>query len=815
MDKRYDHATSEQEAQQLWGQKEVYHFDPNSKKEVYSIDTPPPTVSGALHIGHIFSYTHTDIIARYKRMKGFNVFYPMGFDDNGLPTERFVEKTHKTKAHLHKRSDFIGLCLKESETIEKVFEDLWKKMGLSIDWRATYSTISDDVRNTSQYSFLELHKKKHVYQKEEPAPYCPTCRTSVAQAELDSATFKSTFNDITFTTEDGTPLTIATTRPELLGACVSVFFHPDDERYAHLSGKHAITPIYGKKVPIIADDMVEKDKGSGLVMCCTFGDQTDIAWQKKHDLPMINLINRDGTWSEASGDLCGMRVHEARKAILQKLEECGALLKQEKISHAVSVHERCKTETEFLTLKQWFIKILDHKADFLEIADKINWYPSFMKARYRDWVSNLSWDWCISRQKFYGIAFPVWHCNNCDEVLLARKEDLPIDPQETPYPGEKCTKCSSTDIRPETDVMDTWNTSSLTPQVNVKWPKSPSDRPKMPMSLRPQAHDIIRTWAFYTIVKSFYHNGDMPWSDIVISGHVLDGKEKVSKSKGGAKLTPEKLLETYPADVIRYWSASGKLGTDTAFSENQLKIGGKLLTKLWNAYRFCGDHLSGYERPETAPKLDNLSSWLLHKLSETTRRYTSAFDQYDYAKALESVEHLFWHVFCDNYLELVKDQFFKPENYDQETIDGTRFALHEICFGLLQLFAPFIPHITEKLYGLFFAKKGACASLHATTLDTKRLGSFDAPESLKAMELVLEIIGQIRKLKSDNAMSLKTELSSLHVYSAEPARLNIIEGEKRMICGISNAQDIEFLEGEIEKPEIWKTDAGLQASITI
>lgn len=796
MEKQYDSKATEQEIQNLWEREKIYHYKPDADRQVYSIDTPPPTVSGSLHIGHVFSYTQTDVVARYKRLRGFNVFYPMGFDDNGLPTERFVEKKHGIKAHNMKRSEFLTLCLKETEEVEKLFEGLWRSIGLSVDWTKLYSTISNKARKASQYSFIELYNKGYVYRKAEPSLYCTTCRTSVAQAELDSAEVSSTFNDIYFTAQDGQKLQIATTRPELLPACVAVFYHPDDERYKNLAGQQATTPIFNKQVPILADELVDPAKGTGLVMCCTFGDQTDITWFKKHKLPFVQTIGNDGKWTELAGPLAGLSVHEARKKILELLEQDGSLIGKKQISHHVSVHERCKQEIEYLVLWQWFIDVLNHKEKFLELADKIVWKPEFMKIRYQEWVQNLNWDWCVSRQRFFGIPFPVWHCNNCKQILFADRAQLPIDPQETKYPSQQCSSCSSTDIVPDTDVMDTWNTSSLTPQINTNWPDESPDGLTMPMSMRPQAHDIIRTWAFDTIVKSFFHTGDIPWHDIVISGHVLAGKDKISKSKENSKTSPEALLATFPADVIRYWTASARLGVDTAFSDNQLKIGQRLVTKLWNAFRFCSEHIADYQKPAQTPKLDQLNEWLLTSLSKTVQEFIKNFDAYEYHAALETAEKFFWNDFCDNYLELVKDQFFNPDKYDAATIDGTRFVLYEVGFGILQLFAPFTPFVTDAIYQRLYKTTEQASSLHSTVLDEKRF-SYIYEQSLQAIKLVLDVVASVRKLKTGKQLSLKTELSKLIIY-VDQAQQELLVGQELLIKGVTKTVQIDYCVDQLE-----------------
>ncbi len=788
MEKRYDHLTSEKAIQALWEQEKIYHYTPKAGQETFSIDTPPPTVSGALHIGHIFSYTHADIIARYKRMRGLAVFYPMGFDDNGLATERFVEKTHKTRAHHMTRSAFIDLCLRETTQVEAQFESLWRSMGLSIDWAHIYSTISPKARKTAQYSFIDLYNKDLILRKEEPSLFCTTCRTAVAQAELDSLEVASTFNDIVFTTESGEELIIATTRPELLAGCVAIFYHPEDPKYKHLAGQNARSPIYNKLVPILADDTVDPLKGTGLVMCCTFGDQHDILWFKKHNLPLIQVVGFDGTWTALTGELMGMTVHHARKKILELLAQAGALRAQKAITHHVQVHERCKQEIEYLVLKQWFINLLDHKDTFLRRADEIRWFPAFMKSRYVDWVSNLSWDWCISRQRFFGIPFPVWHCKDCAHVLLAKLEDLPIDPQETPYPYGNCTQCGSSNITPDTDVMDTWNTSSLTPQINNNWPGQPII--PAPMSMRPQAHDIIRTWAFYTIVKAQYHQDMIPWRDIVISGHVLAGKEKISKSKDNNKLAPEALLAQYSADTIRYWAASGALGTDTAFSENQLKIGSKLITKLWNAFLFMQPHITNYQKTDAIPQ-DALNQWLLHEFSSVVKRYITHFEAYDYHHALATIETFFYQTFCDNYLELVKDRFFNPEKYSEADRVATQYTLYEVGLGILQLLAPFMPYVTETIYQEIARGHEGVSSLHTLVINLARY-DYHFTESVQTLTTVLSIVAHVRKLKSEHALSLKTPLGRLTIAAADQAQVDALSSQITVLSGITHAQEIVF-----------------------
>lgn len=805
-------AHAEHAAQQLWEKEKTYDFQNGLSKEtaegehrpVYSIDTPPPTISGALHIGHVFSYTQTDFIARYKRMTGYAVFYPIGFDNNGLATERFVEKTHNVSPFQIGRTAFIELCLKQTAETEKEFENLFKRLGLSFDWSKTYSTISKPVRKISQQSFIELYKNGHIYRKEEPALYCPACRTSVAQAELEDAEKPSVFYEIEFTTNDGTPLRIATTRPELLSSCVALFYNPKDTRYQKLVGTQVRVPLFDLTVPILADQSVVPEKGTGLVMCCTFGDKTDIEWFKKYQLPYRQSIGRDGRMTERAGILKGLKVAQARERIVQELEKAGILRGQKAISHAVNIHERCKQEIEYLALPQWFIALLPHKEQLLTQGDKIDWHPTFMKSRYVDWVENLSWDWCLSRQRFYGIPFPVWYCTRCSEIVLASEQTLPVDPQETPPPVTLCPRCASTEFIPDTDIMDTWNTSSLTPYIcrdllSKTHPELLSNF--LPMSMRPQAHDIIRTWAFYTIAKALMHDNKIPWEKIVISGHVLTGQgQKISKSQANSPLIPDNLLKTYPADAVRYWTASAKLGQDVAFSEAQLKIGQRLLVKLINAFKFIHEHIREHQLDYRATRTDITeiaNQWLLHTMSTTFAQYQKSFDEYEFAPALEAAERFFRSDFCDNYLELIKDQLFNPGNYSAREVEDTRHTLGYVGLNLLQFFAPFMPHITETLYQEVYraGEQPAGAqntSLHLTCF-TALKNAYTYPEAVAGMNTILTVIAHVRKLKSDNQLSLKAEFETLTFATTLenlPALQALIAQQEQLIKGITKAKNI-------------------------
>jgi len=813
MEKRFDHIIAQQQAQELWEREQTYTAT-NNPGTFFSVDAPPPTVSGSLHIGHIFSYSQTDVVVRYKRMSGFSVYYSCGFDDNGLPTERYVEKKIGKSAHQFSRSEFIKLCLDETREAEEQFKALWQRMGLSCDWARCYSTISDRVRAISQESFIELYKKGYIYRKQEPALFCTTCQTSVAQAELDDMEKDSFFNDIVFKDHKGNDLLIGTTRPELLSSCVALFYHPDDIRYQHLKNTKAIVPIFEYEVPVFADEAVDPEKGTGLVMCCTFGDKTDIEWYKKYALPYKESILPYGKWADHTGILAGLKVEAARQLIIEVLKENNLLIRQRPIKHSVNVHERCKKEIEYIEVPQWFLNIMDHKQKLLAIADEINWYPTFMKSRYKNWVENIGWDWGLSRQRFFGIPFPAWHCTQCKAILLADESQLPIDPQETAYPGKTCPHCNSADIKPDTDVMDTWNTSSLTPYIcasyfydNMKSPfKDPRIKEVIPMGMRPQGHDIIRTWGFYTILKTWMHQDSIPWNNIVITGHVLsDTKEKLSKSKGQKAMTPEELLAQYPADAIRFWAASGTLGQDTAFSEQQLKIGLRLITKLWNAFIFTKDHISAYQ-PSFGPSLHSTNSgsglrmsapahlgvcneWILDSATKALRSYQSYLDNNEFSLALNSIEQFFWNDFCDNYLEIIKDQLFNPDLYDAQEVEATRYTLYTVGLRILQLYAPYLPFVTEAIYQEIYRKSVAVSSLHQTRFDSMQTNAYG--ESARIMHMILEIIGTVRKLKTEKQLSLKADISTLTIYGSSSLHEQLKKYEQ-LIKGSTRAQTIAY-----------------------
>ena len=753
----YNPKEAEPKWQKYWEEQEIYVFHPSSKP-MFSIDTPPPTVSGKMHLGHAFSYTQQDIIARFHRMKGENVFFPFGTDDNGLPTERLVEKERNILAHRMPRQDFITICNEVIAQEKPKFIQSWKDIGMSADFTRSYSTINKPCQITSQASFIDLHQKGRIFQQESPSSYCVQCQTAIAQAEFESVEMTSHFNQIPFMSRSK-ELVIATTRPELLPACVALFYHPEDKRYTSLKGTFAKVPLFNHEVPILSDEAVDKEKGTGLMMACTFGDKEDIDKWFRYNLPLRVVLGKNGRMNELAGEYQGLKIKQARQKIIEKLKEQKLLLSQKDITHAVNVHERCKTEIEFLKTKQWYIKILDLKEPLLEMGNKIAWYPPHMKARYDHWVQNLNWDWCVSRQRPFGIPIPVWSCTRCGKHLLPELKELPVDPSAA---QRKCS-CGSM-AQGEVDVLDTWATSSVTPEIASNWiSKGEYDFPyyNQPFSLRPQAHDIIRTWLFYTIVKSYLHHGRAPWEKVMISGHAQDPHgRKMSKSLGNI-VEPQEMLKKYSADALRFWAAGSNLGDDLPFQDKDVLTGQKFINKVWNAGKFCLLHLQDYD-PHYKPKLELFDQWLLSKLQKMVQEATACFEQYEYAKAKAAMEQFFWHTFCDYYLEIVKDRLYNASRRGLEAKKSAQYTLAKAYVTILKLAAPIMPHVTEEIYQHYATEK----SIHLAAWPQADSTLLNEKAELAA-EVGVDIINVVRKYKSENKKSMKEILPKIILVGEE------------------------------------------------
>ncbi|HKS45987.1 MAG TPA: valine--tRNA ligase [Amycolatopsis sp.] len=772
-----------------WEETGLYRFEaPGERSAVFSIDTPPPTVSGSLHVGHVFSYTHTDIIARFQRMRGKRVFYPMGWDDNGLPTERRVqnhfgvrcdpslpydpdfrppERAGKQPVEVSRRN-FIELCERLTVEDEKAFEELWRRLGLSVDWSRTYTTIGRHARRVSQRAFLRLLEAGEAYQAEAPTLWDVGFRTAVAQAELEDRDHAGAWHRIAFHGAAG-PVFVETTRPELLPACVALIAHPEDERYQPLFGSTVTSPVFGVEVGVLAHPMAERERGAGIAMCCTFGDLTDVQWWRELRLPARTVIGRDGRilpdppaglhdsrGREAYARLAGATVHTARERVVAMLRESGDLDGEpRKVVRPVKFYERGDKPLEIVSSRQWFIRSLAHRDVMLERGAELRWHPSYMKARYDDWVRGLTGDWLISRQRFFGVPFPVWY--PLDEAgepdyrapIVAREDSLPVDPSsDTPpgYPEDQRGRPGG--FVGDPDVMDTWATSSLTPQIACGWEEDADTyRRTFPMDLRPQGHDIIRTWLFSTVLRAELEARTLPWRHVALSGWILDpDRKKMSKSKGNV-VTPMGLLDRFSPDAVRYWAASGRPGTDTAFDQGQMKIGRRLATKLLNASKF----VLGFPEPAaTAEITGQLDQAMLAALDDVLGQATEALDAFEYTTALERVERFFWF-FCDDYLELVKQRAYGDSGGATES---ARLALRTALSALQRLFAPFLPYCAEEAWSWWQS-----GSVH--TSKWPRPAGFADGSAVVA--LASRAIGAIRKAKSDAKLSMRSPVDSVVV----------------------------------------------------
>jgi len=739
----YNPKEAEKRILNFWEKEKIFKFDSKNKNPIYSVDTPPPYISGKMHIGHAFSYSQQDFIVRFRRMFGGNVFYPFGTDDNGLPTERFVEKKNNVKSIDMSRAKFIELCLKTiKETTWELVQD-WKDIGISADFDKYYSTIDKPTQKISQKSFIDLYNQKEIYKKEFPTLWCCECQTAIAQAELEDKEQTALFSTLKFVVNNK-ELPIATTRPELLPACVAVFVNPKDSRYKNLVGKKATVPLFNFEIPIIADESAQIDKGTGVLMICSYGDKYDAAAINKHKLTPKIVFNHNGTLNFEN--YSGMKIKEARKKILEDLKDKDLIIEQKQIEHVVNVHDKCGTEIEILPTAQWFIKILDKKEKLIDQGKKINWKPQFMFKRYENWIRGLEWDWNISRNRHFGVPIPVWECKKCGKVIIAEEKELPVDPMQI---KKKCDKCKI-EAAGETMVLDTWATSSLTPQIGASLSEG---KLKIPFSLRPQGHDIIRTWAFYTIVKSFLHEKQIPWKDIVISGNVSLSGEKMSKSKGNI-VEPRTVLQNYCADALRFWAGGSKLGEDLDYQEKDLITGMRFLTKLWNATKFVFMNLGKNYKLTKPKKLHDLDRIFLNELNKLIEDSTQNFMNYEYSKVKMDTEVFFWKSLCDNYLEIVKSRVY---NGTKEEKESASYALYSALLTVIKMMAPITPFITEEIYQKYFRENEKIKSIHICSwpekIDVKENQNDD-----KIWAKLVEIIEKVRRAKSEAKKSMKAEI---------------------------------------------------------
>jgi valyl-tRNA synthetase len=792
---------------QVWDEAGLYRFPKSADRaEVFSIDTPPPTVSGSLHVGHVFSYTHTDIVARFQRMSGKHVFYPMGWDDNGLPTERRVQNYYGVRCDPSlpydpdfttptvppakgqrvadiSRRNFVALCEALTAQDEQAFERLWRRLGLSVDWSMTYTTIGERAQRVSQLAFLRLLARGQAYQAEAPTLWDVGFRTAVAQAELEDREHAGAWHRIRFHRPDGGQVHIETTRPELLPACVALIAHPDDERYQPLFGRTATSPVFGVPVPILAHPAAERDRGAGIAMCCTFGDLADVQWWRELKLPTRTIIGRDGRIlaSPPSGlddpdgraayaELAGATVFTARERVVAMLRESGDLEGDPRpVQRPVKFYEKGDKPLEIVSSRQWFIRSVAHAGTLLRRGAELTWHPPYMKARYDDWVRGLNGDWLISRQRFFGVPFPVWY--PLDAIgepdyaapILAGEDMLPVDPSSATPPGYSEDQRGRPDgFTADPDVMDTWATSSLTPQIVCGW-AGDEERYALtyPMDLRPQAHDIIRTWLFSTVLRAELESGTLPWRHVALSGWILDpDRKKMSKSKGNV-VTPIGLLEQFGSDAVRYWAASGRPGADTAFDEGQMRVGRRLATKLLNASRF----VLGFPEPAARAQItETLDRAMLASLDQVVAKATAGLRDFEYTSALEVTERFFWS-FCDDYLELVKQRAYAEDG--GPAAQSARLALRLALSVLLRLFAPFLPFCTEEAWSWWHDDSVHTSPWPVPAGDGRPDGDDSAAGSGAGTGVIAAagaVISAIRKAKSEARQSMRAPVRTVVVH---------------------------------------------------
>lgn len=842
LDDKFNPTEIENRAIRFWEENQVYAFDKSASRDnTFVVDTPPPTVSGSLHIGHIFSYTQTDVMVRYNRMKGKAIFYPIGWDDNGLPTERRVQNyyniacnpnvpydkdfkpVHNPKNEGQRqevsRQNFIEACEELTAMDEKAFEDIFHHIGHSYDWSLKYTTIGPKAIKEAQKSFLDLIDKGMARSVEAPTMWDVTFQSAIAQAEIEDRETAGFFHDISFKVEgSNTTFTIATTRPEFLPACIAVVAHPDDERYKPFFGKKAIVPLFDIPVPIVPSEHAEMDKGTGIMMVCTFGDAADVAWWKQSGLPIKQIIGLDGrimniSYGEGAfvtlnqekakanfARMAGLKVKDARAQVVEMLKEDGALIGEPKpLMHPVKFYEKGSIPLEFVSSRQWFISILNYKEELLKLGKQIKWTPAHMQSRYEAWVEGLNQDWCISRQRFFGVPFPVWYPLdaegniNFDKPIYASLEQLPVDPATmTPVGYTEEMRDKPNGFTADKDVMDTWATSSLTPQIALAHAPEGHNL-SLPFDVRPQAHDIIRTWAFYTIMKSFAHEGKEPWHEALISGFILDpDRKKMSKSKGNV-VTPMDLLVKHSADAVRYWASRAKLGIDTAFEEQIMEQGRKLTMKMFNASKFAfmmveksGVSLSENYVSNITADLDK--AWAM-KLKEVVASANRAFENNDYAFALELTEKCFWD-FCDNYLELIKGRA-----YSENPVSAVSSLMLTIDV-LMRLFAPALAFTSEEIWQ---SRPWSTSAESIHKMPFPSIGEFDSIQgNANVYDQAVLLINLIRKEKAEQKRSIKTPVLELVVSVPETA-IELQAFSKEDIINAANIKEnnISFVAGDI------------------
>ena len=784
----------EEKWQRKWEEMGIYRFDWNDiKRPVFTIDTPPPYPSGDFHMGNALNHTYFDIVARYKRMRGYNVLFPQGFDCHGLPTEVETEEHYKIKKTDLTPEEFVKLCNQFVDKYIDIMRTAIKRLGCSIDWTTEYQTRNPDYWRRTQLSFIQLYKKGYIYQGTHPINWCPRCETAIADAEVEHKPKQGTLHTIRFPLQDSSEyIKIATTRPELLSSCVAIAIHPDDERYQHLVGRKAKVPTTDRTVKIITDELVDPQFGTGIVMICTYGDKADVKAVKTRHLPVIMSIDEKGKMTDKAGKYIGMTIEEAKKAILTDLKKQNLIEKTDPLQQEIGTCWRCHTSIEILETKQWFMKTLKLTPQVEETANRIRWYPDYMKARLLDWARSLDWDWVISRQRIFATPIPIWHCRNCGEILLAEEDWPPIDPRTEPPKTSKCPKCGSNEFIPERDVLDTWFDSSITCAVHAGWPDKKDWQRRFPADIHPSGTDIIRTWAYYLMVRHLALFNQTPYKSCLINGMVLgtDGR-MMHKSLGNYVATPE-VFNKYGADASRQWAAAGgTTGSDIPFRWPDIEYSWRFLIKLWNAARFASHHLREHLLNDKT-ELALLDRWLLSKLERATVEATAALDTCQFNTALEEIRNFTWHQFCDQYIEAIKYRLYNPDTYGEEKREAAQHTLSVAIHRILQLLAPIIPHLTEEIYQHMYKDDMKHKSVHTTPWPEPEVEKIDE-EAEKYGDLIIATIGEIRRDKAEKSKPLNAPIKKLTIYAGSKKSAYILNQALDDIAGTCKPKKIQIL----------------------
>jgi valyl-tRNA synthetase len=789
---RYEQSVLEASFQREWEQMGIFRYDPSDhSRPTYSIDTPPPYPSGEFHMGNALNWCYFDFVARYKRMRGYNVHFPQGWDCHGLPTEVRAERTFNVRKHEVSVEKFREICVKlTTEYIEKM-KTAMQSMGYSIDWTLEYRTMNPEYYKLTQLSFLQLLKSGMLYRGEHPVNWCPRCETAIAEAEVEYVQSKGTLTEIHFSTPKEN-LVVATSRPEFIPACVALAVNPTDDRYTKYVGDKAIVPLVNREIPILADELVDPTFGSGVVMICTFGDKTDVRWQHKYDLTVVKLLDAQGRMTQEAGKYAGLTIQEARKAIGEDLRSISKTGASKPIEREIGTCWRCHTPVEILSTPQWFMKTKDMTDEIVKWTNRVSWVPEFSKNRMVDWAKSLDWDWVISRQRLFGTPIPVWYCDKCGQIFAAREEWLPVDPRSQHPPATSCPDCGSTEVVGDRDVMDTWMDSSITCAVHAGWPDRMDEFQRLfPADLQPNGLDIIRTWDYYLMARHLALFGSAPYKTVLVNGMVRGADGRMMHKSYGNYVEVTEAITKHGADSVRQWAAAGgSTGYDIPYRWADVEYGQKFLTKLWNAARLILGSLQDYEHASQTLKLDLLDRWLLSKLNVLVKTSTLAFENFQFNVVTESTRNFIWHDLCDQYLEAVKYRLYAQQAQDGDSRKAVQYTLFCTLEVVLRLLAPICPHITDALYRELWSGRSEKKSIHMDVWPLPNEVLID-PESERKGSIVVRVLSQVRRLKSERRLSMKAPIKKLTIESVEEVA-QVLHSHQEAIRQIAVIEQIEI-----------------------